>query len=96
MIPAPKPLTLALSQRERGLDRVVLASYADLKYRIELRIEKTLDRLLFPSAVFERAPICSLSPSPPWGERAGVRGAGSHWHNKKPLNLTIQGLSFKR
>jgi len=73
VIPAPKPLTLALSQRERGLDRVVLASYADLKYRVELRIEKALDRLLFPSAVFERAPICSLSPSPPlggegWGE----------------------------
>jgi len=67
VIPAPKPLTLALSQRERGLDRVVLASYADLKYRVELRIEKALDRLLFPSAVFERAPICSLSPSPPLG-----------------------------
>jgi hypothetical protein len=40
---AQKPLTLALpkrrtARRERGLDRVVLASYADLKYRVDLRI----------------------------------------------------------
>ncbi len=58
-MPAQKPLTLALSRRERGIDRVVLASDADLKYRVELRIGK--------------APIGSLSPSPPlggegWGE----------------------------
>jgi hypothetical protein len=39
-MPAQKPLTLALSRRERGIDRVVLASDADLKYRVELRIGK--------------------------------------------------------
>jgi len=33
-----KPLTLALSRRERGLISVVLTSYADLKYSVELRI----------------------------------------------------------
>jgi hypothetical protein len=70
-MPAQKPLTLALSQKERGLDRVVLASYADLKYRFELRIGKARSAP-FPCAVFERPPIGSLSPSPPlgggWGE----------------------------
>jgi hypothetical protein len=54
-MPAQKPLTLALpkrrtAQRERGLDRVVLASYADLKYQAELRIGKSPDLLPFPLA----------------------------------------------
>jgi hypothetical protein len=33
-----RTLTLALSQRERELISVVLTSYADLKYPVELRI----------------------------------------------------------
>jgi hypothetical protein len=33
-----KPLTLALSRRERGLIGGVLTSYADLRFRAELKI----------------------------------------------------------
>ena len=53
-------LTLTLSQREKGLDRVARSSYADLRYRAELRPRKHPRSAPFP-----------LSPS---GERAGVRG----------------------
>ncbi len=34
-----KPLTLALSQRERGLTEVICEKYTDMKYRVELKTE---------------------------------------------------------
>jgi hypothetical protein len=38
IVSAKLPLTLTLSQRERGLNRGVWESYADVQYRVELRL----------------------------------------------------------
>jgi hypothetical protein len=54
-----KPLTLALSRRERG-DRSVCSRYAGLKYPVEL--------------MFEHSKRSAPFPLYPLGERAGVRG----------------------
>ncbi|VVP13363.1 hypothetical protein PS732_03491 [Pseudomonas fluorescens] len=57
---AEKPLTLTPSRRERGLTEVHLELY-----RPELPSR---------TQVLKSVKIGSLSPSPPLGERAGVRG----------------------